>query len=600
MKHLIISFILIIFCPVSKNLVQAGTYGPAGTKIYIHNLEGYTPSDNNYYVSKDGDDDNPGTIDEPWLTIQNGLDQLSPGNTLNIMEGTYNEKLFVVTSGTEGNIICIKNYNDDVVIISGEGITESEAIIEIYDVSYITIEGLTLAHSEMLDAKGILIDGNCDNIIIKDNNIYDINFSEDPGAEVTDETNAQPIIVFGSDDSDPIENLVIDHNEIFNSRTGYSEALAVNGNVDGFEVINNHIHDISNIGIDLIGHEGTCGIPSNDQARNGLVKGNIVHDCISDYATSGGIYVDGGKDIIITNNLSYHNGYGIEIGCENIGKTTSNITVRNNLFYNNEICAIAVGGFDYPDGSGKVVDCHILNNTCLKNDFSDGGMGEMYFTYIENGTVENNIFYLSDQDIFAYAELSQDNLQMDYNLFYSESGNLYVTWNDQEYNSFEDFVVGTGLNTNSIVDNPLLVSSSISSPDFHLQNGSPAINAGNPDFIADAGETDLDGEDRILHGKVDIGADESTFGTSISNIKTRNDVLLFPNPGSEFINVLYEREMNKGKLYYDIINSHGKLLIHHDFSNGLIDVSHLNPGTYLIIIKDKQDKILCRGRFIKN
>jgi hypothetical protein len=42
----------------------------------------------------------------------------------------------------------------------------------------------------------------------------------------------------------------------------------------------------------------------------------------------------------------------------------------------------------------------------------------------------------------------------------------------------------------------------------HLMPGSPAINAGNPDFTADAGEADFEGDPRVLYGRLDIGADE--------------------------------------------------------------------------------------------
>ncbi|MHC4722505.1 MAG: choice-of-anchor Q domain-containing protein, partial [Planctomycetota bacterium] len=46
--------------------------------------------------------------------------------------------------------------------------------------------------------------------------------------------------------------------------------------------------------------------------------------------------------------------------------------------------------------------------------------------------------------------------------------------------------------------------------DYHLHNGSPCINAGDPDFVADAGQTDIDGDARISGTGVDIGADEVT------------------------------------------------------------------------------------------
>ncbi len=45
--------------------------------------------------------------------------------------------------------------------------------------------------------------------------------------------------------------------------------------------------------------------------------------------------------------------------------------------------------------------------------------------------------------------------------------------------------------------------------DYHLQPDSLCINADDPTFVPDAGETDCDGEPRIRLGRVDIGADEA-------------------------------------------------------------------------------------------
>jgi parallel beta-helix repeat protein len=49
---------------------------------------------------------------------------------------------------------------------------------------------------------------------------------------------------------------------------------------------------------------------------------------------------------------------------------------------------------------------------------------------------------------------------------------------------------------------------------FHLWAGSLCINAGDPNF-SDANEVDIDGDPRILNGRVDIGADESIVGDII-------------------------------------------------------------------------------------
>jgi hypothetical protein len=46
--------------------------------------------------------------------------------------------------------------------------------------------------------------------------------------------------------------------------------------------------------------------------------------------------------------------------------------------------------------------------------------------------------------------------------------------------------------------------------DYHLGPLSPCINAGDPAYVPAPGETDMDGQPRVLDGRVDIGADEFT------------------------------------------------------------------------------------------
>jgi|GEM_PF-706881 len=459
----------------------------------------------NYYVSPSGTNTTTnGTLASPWRTIQYGLNRIASGDTLNVMNGTYAEKLQIPISG-----ITLRNYAPHSPIINANGITFQTAIIDLSNVSNISIQGLELSNSIMNDAQGILVDGNCQSITIKNCIIHDIHFSANVTAAVNAGTNAQGIIVYGSNATTAITNLSIVNNQLYNCRLGYSEGIAVNGNVNGFNITGNTVYNLSNIGIDIIGHEGTCSNPANDQARNGLVKNNTVHHCISPYATSGGLYIDGGKNILVENNTSYHNGYGIEVGCENVGKTTDGILIRNNIFYDNQICALAMGGFDYPSGSGKVVNSTFKNNTCYANDYSNSGNGELYLSYSENTVIENNIFYTTAQNTLAYAELTQPSLQFNYNTLFCLAGanSLSADWNGSGYNRFSTFVLGSGTNANSIFANPLFVTTNISTPNFHLTSTSPSINTGNPSFVAAIGEVDMDVQIRT-NGRVDAGADE--------------------------------------------------------------------------------------------
>ena len=482
----------------------------------------------NYYVSQIGNNSNSGTLAMPWLTIQYGLNQLAANDTLNVLTGTFIEKISIPASN-----IYLRNYLSNTPVIDATGVTSQNSIIAISNKSNVTINGLELKNNIQNDAQGILIDGSGSNITIKNCKIHDIHFSSTVSAPVNAGTNAQGIIVYGTNATTAFTNLKIVNNQLYDCRLGYSEGIAVNGNVDGFEVMGNTVYNLTNIGIDLIGHEGTCSNPANDQARNGLVKNNIAHHCLSTYASSGGIYIDGGKIITVENNTSYHNGYGIEVGCENVGKTTDAIIIRNNIFYDNEISAVALGGFAYPSGSGKVTNSSIRNNTCYYNDFSNSGNGELYLSYSENSTIENNIFSPTNQDILAYAELSQPKLNFNYNTIYCQSGtsNLTVDWNGITYTGYSSFVTGSSTNINSIFNNPFFISANITTPDFHLTPSSPSINTGNPSFVSSGSEVDMDGELRA-NGIVDCGADEYyTIIGIIANTST-NQYFLYPNPFS--------------------------------------------------------------------
>src|SRR4030042_2020171 len=46
-----------------------------------------------YYVSTSGSDSNPGTLSQPWKTIQKAANTVTQGDTVNIRGGTYREKI---------------------------------------------------------------------------------------------------------------------------------------------------------------------------------------------------------------------------------------------------------------------------------------------------------------------------------------------------------------------------------------------------------------------------------------------------------------------------------------------------------------------------
>jgi hypothetical protein len=305
---------------------------------------------------------------------------------------------------------------------------------------------------------------------------------------------------------------VIDHNEVANLKLGLSEAVSVNGNVDTFQVTNNKVHDNNNIGIVMIGFEGISPAPTLDQARNGTVVTNVVYNNSSNGNSSytgysaGGIYVDGGKDIVIERNDTHNNDIGIEVTSEHAGHYASGVTVRNNLIYRNVMTGISLGGYD--QFRGYTQNCFFLNNTIYYNDTLAMNDGQITFNYnTQNNVVKNNAIYGSATNVLISNPFTQNaGNVLDSNLYFTTSGaqaGLWQ-WKNVTYTGFANYKSATGNDPSSIFADPNFVS--LPAPDLHLQSVSPAINAGQN--LTNLGTTDYDGNARIQGGIVDIGAYE--------------------------------------------------------------------------------------------
>jgi len=468
-----------------------------------------------YYVDgAQGNDKNDGlTLTTAWKTIQKSFDAATAGSTVMIKGGTYYEQLTVHVSGTAGSPVTFTNYNGEQVIIDGSKISGT-TILTIADKSFLVFSNLTIQHITKNNAIGVLVSagksGGVSDVTFRNVAFKNINWTSSASTTPNSNQNAQPFIAFGygANQANAITNLVLDSCEFTGNITGFSESLSLDGNIDGFTITNNKVHDNSNIGIAAIGHYGTSSNATLDQSRNGLIRGNICYNNKAGYATSGGIYVDGGRDIKIDRNITYQNGYGIEIGNEENG-TASNVTVTNNLIYGNEVTGIAIGGYD-SGTTGQVTNCMIRNNSFFKNNTNNDGSGEIYMTKASNCTIGNNVFYTNSQNtLFSLENISpQTGNTIDYNDWYTQSGNasdITVNWRNKSYASFAAYKTGTGQDAHSFFKDPLFAGMG-TTPDLHVKTGSPALKTGNPSWITDASEKDFDGKPRVVNGAVDMGA----------------------------------------------------------------------------------------------
>jgi parallel beta-helix repeat protein len=468
-----------------------------------------------FYVSAKGDDTHDGSEAAPWQHIQFALDQAGPGDTVYVMDGEYNEAVTFNTPGSaDGGYITLQNYPGQKPVIDGTGLTLNgePGLVVIEHMAYIKLLGFEIRNLKAdgnpdVFPAGIWVKGSGDHIEIRNNVVHHIENS-------CEECGAHGIAVYGYDADASIHDIIVDGNEVRDNKLGWSESLVLNGNVEKFVVSNNIVHDNDNIGIDLIGYEETAPDPAVDRARDGVVVGNLVYNINSfgnpaygEERSSDGIYVDGGTNIVIERNIVHDGNIGIELASEHAGKNTSYITVRNNFVYNNTQVGIAFGGYDNERGSTE--NCVIVNNT-LYNNVTLGDWGaELYIQFdTRNNIVRNNIIYANEARLFleSWSDVMTDNVA-DHNLYFAAGDGSDGTWiwKGVTYTTFPEYQSASGNDANGL-DNidPLLVN--VISGDLHLQDGSPAVDAGQT--LPEAGSVDIDDQTRVQGASIDIGADE--------------------------------------------------------------------------------------------
>lgn len=409
-----------------------------------------------YFVAQTGSDvTGDGTSSSPWQSISHAVGSVSASQenvTLNLRGGTYqltNTLSIHDRPGVAENLrLVIRSYEGEIAILDGRLITDFGAMISIRNSHYITISGLELTNL-IGNKSGIHVTGNSSNIKISDNEVYGMHWTTDEAAASAPapDDNLNPIVIVG-DSADTMRDISVTNNKVYDLTTGYSEAIKVTGNIDGFLVEGNEVHDVSNIGIVAAGNYAWVGLEdiNLNQARNGIIRNNEVYRCVSPVAASAGIYVDGARDISVIDNYSHDNTVGFSVGSEQPG-VASTIVLSGNVSTDNSQAGVVIGTIS-PD---SLVEGVTLVDNELRGNYTSPvwGGGPIVINKSKNVTIEeNDISSISQYMVTVNA--ASDGLSLNKNSYESATASAEQTvfsWlgvTNQNYTGFESYRSETG------------------------------------------------------------------------------------------------------------------------------------------------------------
>lgn len=240
---------------------------------------------------------------------------------------------------------------------------------------------------------------------------------------------------------------------------------------------------------------GILCVDSSPTIRRCIIRDNGVEDSAPH---GGGMALLGDCKAMISNCIIVHNrggGYISSIGCGILTRTknpeTAISTIRN--------CTIAHNRPDSWDDWTYQVNCSNTRtricNTIIWNEACEG-----------HPDCEN--YYGGGH---TRSLLMKDVMSVTYNVksvTYSCVKNAYTYTEDERYAERIDLTLFGG----NIDEWPVFVGPYIESypneADYHLVSNSACVNAGDPNFVSEADEMDIDGQARVMGGRIDIGADE--------------------------------------------------------------------------------------------
>lgn len=440
-----------------------------------------------FYVAPTGDNANPGTRDQPWRSPAYGAQQLAPGDTLVLLPGRYvlsdfETDILRPTSGTASAWVTLRGEGEPRPVLAGRD--NLLTAIDLSGVQYVRLEHLEITHDAQATGEALWFrDG--------------IEVLGAPAAHLV----LQDLYIHHVDEF--CMNLQdVQDVQLLNSRLEYCGFGALGGpagEAGGWRDVT-----IRGCSLSWSGHYY--------QGGDGSTRPYDRPDGFGIEPSAGPVLIEGTR--------AEHN-YG-----DGLDSKAANTTIRRSLVANNSCDGIKLWGpgsrventLIYGRGDGNpepspwaavVIAPEEQANAQFEliNVTVDDFLGANYVMYVQYDhptvptrlTLRNVIFSARGPESPIYLSPATV-LMADHNLFYFPKNDVLITHGGKTYTCTDLGSLGQG----NLCGDPRFVRVAWGAVgDYHLQAGSPAINAGN---ATGAPHEDLEG--RVRDAQPDIGAYE--------------------------------------------------------------------------------------------
>ena len=539
-----------------------------------------------YYVATDGSDENPGTIDQPFQTIQHAVNQVIPGDTVLIRAGTYREQVTLTISGTPEQPITIMGYGDEYPTIKGSDVVTNWVH---YKNNIWMVTNWTINCQQVFENGVPLQQIGYPHQVFKDNpswyNLVGLGIEDMlPGSFFRDPDASRLYVWLANESAPPIGGLEVStkmrpfhgggsaHIRLDRLNFRHSNypwfgavilgdhSLMRNCDIQWCDFIGVFMSNNSSVIDCNISNNGDTGIGGNI-ATNLLVRGctitNNNYRLFNPNWHAGGIKLGPDVSATVENNIvAWNNGHGIWFDYCNDNPT---IIIRNNYVHHNRtgiFVEVSPGAVVYnnvvlSNSEGICVaessNVQVFNNTVADSYGFAAIRSSAAYSRISSGMpffgnrFINNLLYknASTYDLFlpAPSEYIWDN-QSDYNCIYRSDGTPRFGGYGGTVSGLGNWQLASGQDVHSQQGHPRMLNPPFSN--YDLSTESPCIDVGTNLTEFSSIPYDYSGRPRIANGIVDIGAYEfNEFeGQTQPEIRVTTPTSVIPNDQDTLTGIL--------------------------------------------------------------